>query len=110
MEKTDVLEGSCHASLYDLIGFFAAELFVAEEKGAFGGKVYAGQQVEDGGLAGAVGADQSDQFSFVYFKVKIMHGSQTAKGDAEMHGAKYGFSVCHIIHPPLQKIFCGNIL
>jgi hypothetical protein len=39
----------------------------------------AGNQIEDGGFAGAVGADQAADLPWFYGQVEIVHGPESAK-------------------------------
>ena len=59
LEQPDVLEGSGNAHLIELIGLFARRVLPIQQDGAPGGMVYVGEQVEHGGLACTVGADQA---------------------------------------------------
>ena len=47
-----------------------------------GGRVHAGNDVESGGLACAVGADQGDELVLIYFQVQVIHSDHAAK----LHG------------------------
>ena len=90
LEQADVLEGSGDAGTHDLIGLFAVHPGSVQPELAFGGLVHAGQQVEHRGLAGAVGADQANEFALVDGHVEVGHGFQTTEGDAEMFGFEDG--------------------
>ena len=105
-EQADVLEGAGDAQLGDIVrgmghglGILAAvfagvELFhlapgivgdqqlVVEIDRAVGGLVHAGDGVEGGGLAGAVGADQGHDLALENFHGEIVHGDDAA----ELHG------------------------
>ena len=54
-----------------------------EKHAALGGNVDAGQQVEDGGLARAVGADEPGELARVQPEVEVLHGPEAAEGYAE---------------------------
>ena len=90
LEQADVLEGSGDAGTHDLIGLLAVHPGSVQPELAFGGRVHAGQQVEHRGLAGTVGADQTDEFAFVDGHVEVGYGLQTTEGDAEMFGFEDG--------------------
>ena len=59
VEQADVLEGPGDARPVDLGGVHAVGVFAVQQNGALGGLIDLGQQVEDGGFAGAVGADEA---------------------------------------------------
>ena len=59
-EQADVLEGAGDAGGQDLVRRQAEQLAALEADGAAGGGHEAGDDVEEGGLAGAVGADDGD--------------------------------------------------
>ena len=58
-EQADVLEGAGNARLGDLVHRARLVRLAAELEAAGVGRVEAGQHVEEGGLAGSVGADQA---------------------------------------------------
>jgi hypothetical protein len=80
-EKVDVLIGAGDALLGDLIRLQAAEGLSVKGDGAAGELVNAADQVEQRGLAGAVGADQAEDFPLVHGKTHLVDGDQTAEGD-----------------------------
>ena len=93
LEQADVLEGSGDAGTNHLIGLLAVHVFAIQPEIALGGLVHAGQQVEHRGLAGTVGADQTDEFAFVDGHVEVGYGLQTTEGDAEMFGFEDGLGI-----------------
>ena len=62
-EQADVLEGAGHAQLGDLVGLEPFDPLALELDGAFFALVERGDRVEEGGLAGAVGADDADDLA-----------------------------------------------
>ncbi len=82
-EEPDVLEGAGDACGGDLEGLGREDLaFVADF--ALGGDVEAGEAVEEGGLAGAVGSDEADDLAAVDGEVDVADGGEAAEahGDA----------------------------
>ncbi len=84
VEKTDVLEGAGNALVVDFFLAVAAKLLSVKVEGARGGKIYAGEHIEDGCLARSVRAYQSVKLLFLNFKIKVLYRLQTAEGDAEI--------------------------
>ncbi len=82
-----------------LVGLFADHRLAVEVDCALGGLVDAGEQVEDGGFAGAVRADQADELVLADFRVEVGDRLEPAEGDAQMLGLEYGFA--HDSPPPL---------
>ncbi len=50
-----------------------------------------GEQIDEGGLAGAVRADDGNQFSFGQIEVDIVDGVQPTETLRELYSPKYGF-------------------
>ena len=63
-EEPDVLEGAGDACLGDQVGLGRQDGALVADR-ALGGDVQPGEAVEEGGLAGAVGADESDDLARV---------------------------------------------
>ena len=78
-KQADVLEGPGDAPLRDLIGFEADQAFAVELHLAGSRFIDAGHQVEGGGLAGAVRADQADQLALVDFHIEVGDRFQAAE-------------------------------
>ena len=78
-EQPDVLEGPGDAPLRDLVGFETDQAFAVELHLARCRFIDAGHQVESGGLAGAVRADQADQLALVDFHIEVGDRFQTAE-------------------------------
>ena len=104
LEQADVLEGAGQSLFGD-----AARLETVEPPGfatgrgehqvAAGGGVDAGQAVEKGGLAGAVGADQGHDLTMADAQVQVVQGADAA----EIHGQAADFEqrrhgVCQSCH------------
>ena len=93
VEEADVLERSRDARLVDVHHALAGGVLAFKEDLAAGGLVDLGQEVEDGRLAGAVGADQADDLVVVDLQVQVVDGCQAAEIDAEFDGLEDGSSV-----------------
>ena len=83
----------------DLVGLFAVHPLTIQVKGAFGRLIHTSDQVEHGGFACAVGADQPHQLGFADFHIKIIHGFQAAKLDAKCWHFKTG---CAMVQAPFS--------
>ena len=90
-EQTDILERSRDAGLDDVTGLLVLDLLAVEEDLAAVHMVHAGEHIEDGGLAGAVGADDADDLALVDVKFHVFHGHQAAEG----LGNAFYFQQCH---------------
>ena len=78
-EEADVLEGAGYAAVDDFMRFLAHHGFAIEAHVPFGHLVYAGDQVEDGGLAGAVRSDDAEDFPFVYVEGHIGNSGEATE-------------------------------
>ena len=96
LEQADVLERTRHTQLADIVRLFADQVLIVQTDAAVGRAIYAGQHVEDRGLARAVRANQADQRAFFNFHGQVVHGAQAAKRDAQLDY----FEHCHIKCPP----------
>ena len=83
-EQTNVLEGSGDAHAVDLRSGHALGIHAAQQDSAACGLVDIGQKIEDGGLAGAVRADQTGDLRCADGEREFIHGGQTAEVDAEV--------------------------
>ena len=83
-EQTDVLERAGNAVMIDLDGFVSGDVLPVQQDDALVWLVNAGQQVENCRLAGAVGADETVELSLFDREIEIVHGAQTAEGNAEV--------------------------
>ena len=63
IEQADVLEGTGNTHAVDLIDRLARGVLAVEQDGTVRGLVHLGEQVEDRGLAGTVGADETGDLS-----------------------------------------------
>ena len=88
-KQPDVLEGAGHAQHVHLGGGHAMGVDAVDHDGAPGGLVDLGQQVEDGGLAGTVGADEAGNLRAADGQVKVIHGGETAEVDAQVPGFQH---------------------
>ena len=128
LEQPDVLEGAGHAHPVDLIGLFARRGHSIDQDGAAGGLVHVGQQVENGGLTGTVGADEARDLVAADHQVEAIHGGQAAKIDAQLtdiqnglfvlvavgqktaggHTVQSGLELTHGQRPPFWYV-CGTV-
>ena len=90
VEEADVLEGAGDAHLVDLHHAEARRVVAVDQDGATRGCVDVGQQVEDGGLAGAVGPDEARDLRAAHGDVEVVDGSQAAEVDAKVLGLQDG--------------------
>lgn len=88
-EEPDVLEGACDAGFGDQV-WFGREYGALVTDGAFGGDVQPGEAVEEGGLSGAVGADEADDFACVDGEVDVAYGGESAESHGDSGGLKDG--------------------
>ena len=75
----DLLPGADHAEPADRVGLEAVDAGPLEEHVALGGRVVAGDAVEEGGLAGAVGADQPDDLAEADVEADVGVGGEAAE-------------------------------
>ena len=94
-EQADVLEGPGNAQLGDLEGAHALGVDSVDQHGTPGGLVNTGKQVENGGFARAVGADQATDLRGAQGNAEAVHGGQTAEINAQ---------VAHIQHQGLACV------
>ena len=99
-------------------------VLAVQQNGAVGGLIHLGQQIENGGLAGAVRADQTGDLGAADDEVEVFNSLQTAKGDAQtdalQNGALAGVTLgdqtdgrcgdqlgftCHLRYPPLLSSY-----
>ena len=59
---------------------------------ALGGDVEAGEAVEEGGLAGAVGADEADDLAAVDGEVDVAYGGEAAEAHGDAAGVEDGLA------------------
>ena len=105
LEQPDVLEGAGHPHPVDLVGLFAGGGHAVQQDGAPAGLVDVGQQVKDGGLARAVGADQAGDLVAADHQVEVVHCGQAAKVDAQAPDVQHRA----LVHVPLgQKAARGD--
>ena len=97
-EQADILECPCHAQLAGLHNVQALGIVPVDEHGAAGGLIHLGQQIEHGGLAGAVGTDQAGDLRTPDGEVEIIHGLEAAELDAQVMGFQHRL----LAHVPLR--------
>ena len=89
-KQTDILEGSGNAQLVDLVYRHSLDVDAVDQHGAAGGLIDAGEQIENGGLARAVGADQAGNFGGADGNVEAVHSRQAAEVDAQVPHVQNG--------------------
>ena len=90
IEEANVLECAGNAHAVDLLGRLAGGVHTVEQRRAAGRLVDLGEQVENGGFARAVRADQTGDFGTADGEVEVVHGAQSAEVDAEMTAFEHG--------------------
>src|SRR5205085_604889 len=80
-KETDVLKGARDTLAGDFMRLLSDNRFPLETDFAFARLIDSGDQIENGGLAGAVWTDQSDQFLFPDGQVQRRHRRQAAEPD-----------------------------
>src|SRR4051812_30848317 len=83
-EQPDVLECSGDALARDLVALDPAEWRAVEQHRARAGPVYAGDGIEAGGLAGAIGSDQSEDLPTAYVERHRVQSHQAAELDRQI--------------------------
>ena len=78
-EEADILEGTCDAEIDDLIRLLAFDGGAVQDDIPFGHLIHAGDQVENGGLAGAVWPDDAEDLPFVYMEGHIGNSGEAAE-------------------------------
>jgi len=82
--ELDILEGAGDAQAGNPVGRDFGDVPVVEYDLAFLRAVEAVDAVEQAGLTGAVGADDSQYFTFFYLDVDISQGLQAAKSEGKV--------------------------
>jgi hypothetical protein len=88
VEQLDVLEGAGDAELGDVVGRLLRDVLVLEEDAARGRPVDPRDQVEDRALAGAVGADDREDLTFLDRERDCIDGLETAEMQRQVLGAE----------------------
>ena len=83
-EQADVLERAGDPCLGDLVGFPAHNALPVEDDGTLGRRINAGDHVEDGRLAGAVGSNEADDLTMLELDVEVGNGTQATEELREM--------------------------
>ena len=90
VKQADILEGTGDARLVHLDGIHVVGVHTIYQDGATGGLVHLGEQVEDGGLARAVGTDEAGNLGAADGHVEVLYRGQTAKVDAQVAALQNG--------------------
>src|SRR5450432_3974028 len=91
-EETNVLKRAGDAEAIDAKRFFARDRLAVESQIAGGWRIQAGDDVEDGCLSRAVGADQSDQLALIEREIEMAKGLEPA----ELNGDVVDFKQRHV--------------
>ncbi len=102
LEQLDVLEGTHDAQLGHFLGGEVGDVPPVKQDLAGGHLVSAGAEIEKGGLAGAVGADDAEDLALFNLHVHVVDGFQAAEVFAD--GLAFQ-NDCHITAPPLTGAF-----
>ena len=86
VKEADVLEGTGDAQTGGLNNAHAVQILPVDQYCAGGGLIDLGQEIEDGGLSGAVRADKAGDLRFADGQVEIVNRLQAAELDAQMAG------------------------
>jgi hypothetical protein len=90
LEQLDVLEGARDAAPGDLVRGHAGDVLVAEDEPPVGGLVDARDEVEDGGLARAVGPDDREHLAHLDLEGHRVDGPDAAEAHPEVVGREEG--------------------
>ena len=74
------------------VGRVLNDLSPLEPHRAVGGRIHTGHNVEGGGLACAVGADQGDDLILIYLQVQVVHSHHAAKLHGGVFNGQYVFT------------------
>ena len=78
-KEADILKGPGDAGRGDAVGGPGADVLALKENPPLGDAKDPGDEIEDGGLAGAVGADEAHQLPFLHLQGKIGDGLEAAE-------------------------------
>ena len=108
-EQTDVLEGTGHALLGDFMLGKAGNVLPVQQHLAAGGLVDTGNNVEEGGLARAVGADDAGDGALPDVQAHVLHGLDTAEVDGNVltgkNAAHFPASFTVLVSLPVNFFF-----
>ena len=85
VEQTNVLEGTSDAHAVDLVDRLARGVLTVEQDGAVRGLVYLGEQVEDRGPAGAVGANETGDLGLADGQAKVVNSLKAAELNTQVN-------------------------
>jgi hypothetical protein len=109
-EQTDLLEGARNPMPNAAMGGKAREIYLVEHHGAGVRPVDAAQQIEQGGLAGAVGSYNGEHDTLPYGKRYVLHRMHAAEPLVETFGAQqYVPSLAWPLPPPLNAPSSGAL-
>ena len=89
-EEPDVLEGPGDAQAIELVHGLAPGVLAVQQDPALGGLIHVGQQVEDRGLARAVGADEPRDLRAADEEREVVHGPKAPEVHAQVPDVQDG--------------------
>ena len=84
VEQLDILEGARDAQPGHVVGRAAGDVLAVENDPPAAGFIEAADQIEDGGLAGPVGAHQGEYFAGFHVEADAVHGFHATEGDGQI--------------------------
>ncbi len=88
-EQLQALEGAGHPEAGPLVGGHAGDVVTRQQHPTGGGRLQPGEHVEDGGLAGTVGADETGDLPGLDVEVDLVDGHVTAEADRDLTRFEY---------------------
>ena len=83
-EEPDILESPAQALGDDDVRRCARDVLSIKDDLSFVRRIESGQQVDDGRLAGSIGADQRSDLSFFHRETEIVYSDQSAETDRQV--------------------------
>src|SRR5262245_50638162 len=110
-KKADILEGARDAVFGDEVWALSNDAASVEFDGAFGGFVNAGHQIEDRGFAGAVWADEADEFVWSDREVEIRDSGEAAEANGASAHRQKAHAALRFIQAGRRKLKrpCGRV-
>ena len=103
-ENPDVLKGPADAHVGDLGGVLLDDALPLEGNAAGGGNQVAGDGIEECGLAGAVGTDETGKFSLIDVNADIIHSPQAAEGNDQIADLQHFILTAHAASLPCSFV------
>ncbi len=90
VEQANILERTGNTHAVDLADRLAARVVAVQQDRAARGRVHLGKQVEDRGLTGTVGADQTGDLSLADGQAKVIDCLKATEFNAQVQGLENG--------------------